>query len=451
VDSPPLTSNLRYGAGYVTASPMTFFDFTEHGGMGRAVEMCSGLGACRKTLEGTMCPSYMATRKKSIRTRGRANTLRLAMAGRLDEAGLGDEEVREVLDLCLECRACKAECPVGVDVARFQERVSCRLLEPARHAAPRTRVRPRAYAREVGQPVRARVERRGPQRRRPLARRTSARRRSPAHDAGLDVPTFARRFASSSPRSSPSPQPLATSPSFSSTTRSRTTAIPRSGAAATEVLASAGVGVRLAPHVCCGRPMISQGLLDEARTMAQANTDVLHDAASRGEPIVFLEPSCLSAVREDAPSLLRGESQRRAQVVANACVTFEEYVEREWQAGSLELALRPGPPTILLHGHCHQKAMGLAAPARSLLSRIPSAQVVELNAGCCGMAGSFGYSLEHYEVSRQIGERVAAAGRARDAGWRGARGVRRLVPPAGRALHGRRRRASRGPPAFAVQ
>ncbi len=120
VDAPPLTSNLRYGAGYMTPRPATFFDYSDYGGMGGAVEMCSGLGACRKTLDGTMCPSYMATRDEAHSTRGRANVLRLAMAGRLGESGLGDEGVNEVLDLCLECRACKAECPVGVDVARFK-------------------------------------------------------------------------------------------------------------------------------------------------------------------------------------------------------------------------------------------------------------------------------------------------------------------------------------------
>jgi FAD/FMN-containing dehydrogenase/NAD-dependent dihydropyrimidine dehydrogenase PreA subunit len=120
VDTPPLTANLRYGAGYQTAEPPTFFDYAEHGGMGRSVEMCSGLGVCRKTLDGTMCPSYMATREEKHSTRGRANALRLAMSGKLGDSGLGDHEVHDVLDLCLECRACKTECPVGVDVARFK-------------------------------------------------------------------------------------------------------------------------------------------------------------------------------------------------------------------------------------------------------------------------------------------------------------------------------------------
>jgi NAD-dependent dihydropyrimidine dehydrogenase PreA subunit len=120
VDAPPLTSNLRFGAGYKTANPPTWFDFDEYGGMGGAVEMCSGVGACRKKLAGTMCPSYMATLEEAHSTRGRANVLRLAMSGRMADAGLDDEGVREVLDLCLECRACKSECPVGVDVARLK-------------------------------------------------------------------------------------------------------------------------------------------------------------------------------------------------------------------------------------------------------------------------------------------------------------------------------------------
>ena len=180
---------------------------------------------------------------------------------------------------------------------------------------------------------------------------------------------------------------------------------PEIGMAAAGVLDAAGVGVRVVPHSCCGRPLISTGQLDQARALAQANTGALFDAASRGERILFLEPSCLSAMREDAPALLRGDDQRRARVVGEACILFEDYVEREWAAGRLSLNLKAGPPTVVLHGHCHQKSMGLVPSARALLSRIPSCTVVDLDSGCCGMAGSFGYSKDHYEVSRQIGER----------------------------------------------
>src|SRR6185295_5510396 len=180
---------------------------------------------------------------------------------------------------------------------------------------------------------------------------------------------------------------------------------PEVGMAAAEVLAAAGIGTRLAPHGCCGRPLISQGLLDEARRAAQENADALFEVATGGGRIVFLEPSCLSAVREDAPALLRGEAQRKARVVADACVLFEDYVEQEWQAGRIDLPIKAGPARVLLHGHCHQKAMGLMPSARGLLARIPSSSVIDLDAGCCGMAGSFGYTREHYDVSRQIGER----------------------------------------------
>jgi FAD/FMN-containing dehydrogenase/Fe-S oxidoreductase len=402
VDTPPLTANLRYGAGYQTPEPPTFFDYAEHGGMGRSVEMCSGLGVCRKTLDGTMCPSYMATREEKHSTRGRANVLRLAMSGKLGQSGLGDHEVHDVLDLCLECRACKAECPVGVDVARFKSEFLAGYWR--RHGTPwRARAIGHAHAlSKLGSrfaPLSNMAAQSG------LGRWINEkllhidRRRTPPSFARE---TFAGRFA----KQIRNPQPATRNTSvilFNDTFTNYNH--PEVGAAAATVLEAAGVGVRLAAHGCCGRPLISQGLLDEARRAALANADALFDMAARRERVVFLEPSCLSAVREDAPALLRGDAQRRAQIVADACVLFEDYVEQEWQAGRLHLDLQPGPRTVLLHGHCHQKAMGLMPPARALLGRIPSCTVVDLDAGCCGMAGSFGYAREHYEVSRQIGER----------------------------------------------
>jgi FAD/FMN-containing dehydrogenase/Fe-S oxidoreductase len=402
VDTPPLTSNLRYGTGYHTADPPTYFDYSAHGGLGRAVEMCSGLGACRKTLDGTMCPSYMATREEAHSTRGRANTLRLAMAGRLGESGLGDDGVFEVLDLCLECRACKAECPVGVDVARFKSEfladywrrhgtpIGARLIGHVHTlAAVGSRLAPvsNIVARSaVGRWLGERIA--GVDRRRSLPAWTRH--------------TFARRLAHRGPASSLQPR-ASTVVLFNDTFTNYMT--PEIGLAAVDVLGAAGISVRLAPHRCCGRPLISQGLLDDARKLAAANAEALYDAASRGERIVFLEPSCLSAVREDAPALLRGDAQQKARAVGNACFLFEDVLERERQADAVQLLLRSGPSRVLLHGHCHQKAMGLLPPARALLSRIPSCTTIDLDAGCCGMAGSFGYARKHYEVSRQIGER----------------------------------------------
>jgi Fe-S oxidoreductase len=151
------------------------------------------------------------------------------------------------------------------------------------------------------------------------------------------------------------------------------------------------------PPGCCGRPLISQGLLSDARASAAKLVDALFPIAARGEKILFCEPSCLSAVKEDAPSLLRDDLACKARAVADASILFEEF------AASLDLPLRSGPERILLHGHCHQKSMGLLGATRSLLSKIPSASIVELDAGCCGMAGSFGYT--HYDVSVAIANR----------------------------------------------
>ena len=402
--SPPITANLRYGAGYVTPDPVTFFDYAEHGGLGRAVEMCSGLGACRKTLEGTMCPSYMATREEKHSTRGRANTLRLAMAGRLGDAALTDHDVREVLDLCLECRACKAECPVGVDVARFKSEFLAGYWQ--RHGMPlRTRVIGHAHRLAKTGSAFAPLSN--------LVAQSAAGRWINEQLLGIDrrrtPPAYVRRTlrqrAIDHPAFAISRQPSAIAPLVLFADTFTEYNHPDVGLAAVDVLSAAGVDVRVAPHGCCGRPLISQGLLAAARAAAQVNAEALFDAASRGGRILFLEPSCLSAVREDAPALLRGEAQRKARIVGDACVLFEDYVEQEWQAGRIALPLRPGPATVLLHGHCHQKAMGLVPTTRALLSRIPSCTVVDLDAGCCGMAGSFGYAKEHYEVSRRIGER----------------------------------------------
>jgi Fe-S oxidoreductase len=170
---------------------------------------------------------------------------------------------------------------------------------------------------------------------------------------------------------------------------------PEIGAAAVEVLERGGCAVNVVRPGCCGRPLISQGLLEEARASAAKVIEGLFPIADRGEKILFLEPSCLSAVKEDAPSLVRDELQRKARVVASAAMLFEEY------AATLELPLGAGPERILLHGHCHQKSMGMVGATTSLLSRI--APVTELDAGCCGMAGSFGYT--HYDVSVAIANR----------------------------------------------
>ena len=411
VDAPPLTANLRYGADYRTPDPRTFFDYDEHGGLGRAVEMCSGVGACRKTLAGTMCPSYMATRDEACSTRGRANALRLAMTGRLGESGLGDDGVFDTLDLCLECRACKAECPVGVDMARFKSEFLADYY--ARHGTPlRARMLGRihelsAWASPVARllnPV--------------LASRWL--RAANEHLLGLDrrrsLPAWATRTLTAQWRQRP---PTDAPPSVVLFNDTFTNYYhPDIGMAAAALCDRAGVGVTLGPPVCCARPLISQGLLSHARRRAADTVRQLHPLVAAGTPIVVLEPSCLSALRDDLPALLRGTAQRddlpallrgtaqrQAHAVADACLLFEEWLQGALETGPATLAFRAGPRRLLLHGHCHQQSLGLVAPARALLERIPGVEVVDLDAGCCGMAGSFGYAREHFDISRRIGER----------------------------------------------
>ncbi len=397
VDTPPITSHLRYGTAYRTPDPPSYFDFGADGGLGRAVEACSGVGACRKTREGTMCPSYMATRDEAHSTRGRAVVLRLAMTGQLGPHGLDDPGLHEALELCLECRACKSECPVSVDMARIKSEVLADRWK--RHGAPAkvkafghvrrlarwgSRLAPlsnavagSALGRALGEITAGVDRRRMPPvwTRRTLSRRTAGRAAPATRRAVLFADTFTEHVD------------------------------PEIGEAALAVLDRAGIGTRLVRHGCCGRPLISQGLLEDARAVAGATVEALHDAAAAGEAIVFVEPSCLSSLREDVPALLRGVARDRATTVARASVLFEEFLEQELAAGRATLPLAAGPRAVLLHPHCHQRSMGLAAPAAALLRRIPGAQVTDLEAGCCGMAGSFGYAREHYDVSRTIGER----------------------------------------------
>ena len=384
VDAPPIVNNLRFGSGYQMPKPPSHFDFSEYGGVGGAIEMCSGVGACRKKLAGTMCPSYMATRDEAHSTRGRANVLRLAMAGKMEETGLDDRGVYEVLDLCLECRACKSECPVGVDMAALKSEFLAGYYE--RHGTP---LRAKALggihdmsglgsafapvSNWVSNATRGFI---GVDKRRSLPawkRKTFAKQFSAAKGTGTTVHLFNDTFLNHYH--------------------------PEIGAAAVEVLERGGRAVKLADAGCCGRPLISQGLLPRAKVAAEKLTEALYPIASRGEKILFLEPSCLSALKDDIPALLRRAQQKKAREVAKACVFFDEF------ASKLELPLREGPKKILLHGHCHQKSLGLLPASVALLSRIPGASVVDLDAGCCGMAGSFGYGKEHYDVSVAIANR----------------------------------------------
>jgi FAD/FMN-containing dehydrogenase/Fe-S oxidoreductase len=408
VDAPPMATNLRFGPSYVTTEVPTTFDFSSDGGMLRAAELCAGVGACRKKGEGTMCPSYQATRDERDSTRGRANTLRLAITGQADLRGLTDPAVHEALSLCLECKACKAECPTNVDMAR--------LKAESLHQ----------YFRENGLPWRNRVFgnvehiSRWGSRLAPLsnlAARGSLTRWLNEHLFGIDrrrlTPPFARttlrqRLASIGHLTSTGRPVLLFPDTFASYHE------PDVGVAAFELLGLAGFAVTLGPPKlrCCGRPQISNGMLDQAVSNARHNVTLLHEWAASGRPIVACEPSCLLTIKDDYPALLRCDQRIQARKVADACVTFEEIL-----GSAHELSFRAaGPRRVLVQAHCHQRALVGSGPLLDLLRRVPGAEVVDADAGCCGMAGSFGYEVEHYEVSRLVGEqRLFPSIRASDA------------------------------------
>jgi FAD/FMN-containing dehydrogenase/Fe-S oxidoreductase len=401
VDAPPLASNLRYGAGFVTPEVPTAFDFGADGGVVRAAELCAGVGECRRTRGGTMCPSYRATREEQHSTRGRANALRLALTGQADLRGLTDPALHAALDLCLECKACKSECPTNVDMARLKAEFL--------HARGRRRGFP-PRARVFGHV--AAVSRWG-SRLAPLSNwlvRSAAARWLNEKLLGIDrrrlPPAFARQTFVRQFRDLPLLPPDVASRVLLFPDTFTNYHEPEVGVAAVELLRRAGCAVTLGPSDlrCCGRPLISNGLLAEAAAHARHNADRLYPWAAEGGRVIACEPSCVLTVQDDYPALLRGAARRRAETVAGACRTFEEFFDGLLKGSGDGLAWGPGPARVLVQGHCHQRSLVGMAPLLRLLRRVPGAEVTDLDAGCCGLAGSFGYEREHYEVSLRVGE-----------------------------------------------
>ncbi len=398
VDSPGILENLRYGVSYKTWEPKTLLDFSGQGGFAASVEMCNGVGVCRKKLEGTMCPSYMVTKDEEHSTRGRANALRAVLSGRLPAAEFTGKRLYEVMDLCLECKGCKAECPSNVDMAKLKyeflhhyykanglplrNRLFGRVAQLSAWGARRPGL---SNAINALPPVRWLLEKTvGIDRRRPL----------PA----LASETFDAWFRRHTPAAS---APRGEVVLFHDTFVTYNT--PAIGQAAVELLEAAGYRVVLVDRKCCGRPLISKGMLEEAREHAAWNVERLVPYARRGVPIVGLEPSCLLTLRDESVDLLRTDD---ARVVAEQSVLLEQFLMAERGRG-LTLPWAAGTRKALLHGHCHQKAMVGTAPTVAVLAWA-GYTVEEVDSGCCGMAGSFGFEREHYDVSIALGNRRLA-------------------------------------------
>ncbi|PRX97286.1 FAD-binding and (Fe-S)-binding domain-containing protein [Allonocardiopsis opalescens] len=412
VDAPAMTEHLRDAALPPAPPLVTRLDFEVVGGMRGAADRCMNIGLCRKHTSGAMCPSYIATRNEEDSTRGRANALVKALSEPDPATALADDRLHEVLDLCLMCKACKSECPLGVDMAALKTEALAR-----RHDVRGVPLRSRIFGSirtlnrlgAAAAPLSNVPLRLGPVRRlmRRLAGITDAR----------PLPAFARRtlvgwFRRRRPAARPAPVGTVTFLADSFTTYTE----PEVGRAAIELLELAGWRVVLASSGCCGRSSLSKGLVDDARSKARDLVNRLAASGGPDSPIVGCEPSCVLTLKDEYRTLL--PDTPRVREVSGRVRQVEELLAEAVDDGRLRLRADSwlAGRRILFHGHCHQKAEVGTAATVGLLRRLPGVTVEELDAGCCGMAGSFGFEDEHYALSMQVGaDRLFPAVRAEPA------------------------------------
>jgi FAD/FMN-containing dehydrogenase/Fe-S oxidoreductase len=393
----PLDSHLRVTPSYRPAPAETHFNFGAEGGLAGAALKCVGIGKCRKSDAGTMCPSYMATREEMHSTRGRAHLLWEALSGNgLLEGGLADPALKEALELCLSCKACKTECPAAIDMAAYKAeffanyyqckrrpldvRFFARIHEVARLGAIAPRVA-NALSHSPGLVM--------------IARRLLN--IHPARELPRFAPaTFRSWFAPRAGRADGGGREVVLFPdTFNNFFE------PEVAIAATEVLERAGFRVVIPPRdLCCGRPLYDAGMLHRARRRLEQVMETLAPLVERGAAVVGLEPSCLLTFRDELPSLFPGDS--RAAAISARAMLFDELLSRE-APGFAAPALKGH---AMVHGHCHQKSLAGMKGEMAILGGIGGLKVDAPDAGCCGMAGPFGYGADRFEVSRAIAERV---------------------------------------------
>ncbi len=406
-DTPSMKSSLRYEPGKNTRELRTIFDFSDDHGMMRAVEKCNGSGDCRKTeiVGGTMCPSYMATRNESHTTRARANTLREFLTHSPKRNPFNHHEIFQVMDLCLSCKGCKSECPSSVDIARYK-------AEFLQH-----------WYDEHGIPLRTRV----------IAYISALNR------LGMLLPAmtnffFTNKFTSGFLKSLLGFAPKRSIPLLyrhtltywlTNNKKALTPTQPKNGAVylfvdefteyndteigikAVELLSRLGYEVKIAPHKESGRTFLSKGLVRKAAKLANYNVNAFKDIVNDETPLIGIEPSGILSFRDEYPDLVDKSLRNTARLLAKNALMFDEFFEREMKAGRISKNLFTSDHLkIKLHGHCHQKSLASIAPTVAMLSFPENFEVEEIKSGCCGMAGSFGYEAEHYEVSMKVGELV---------------------------------------------
>ena len=389
-------SLLRYGPDYQYEPMQPALDWSDWGGFGAAVEMCNNNGTCRKSDPGVMCPSYRVTQDEAHVTRGRANSLRLAITGQLGPDALTSDAMAATMDLCVGCKGCKRECPTGVDMAKMKIEV-----DHARQAKHGIRLRDRLvaylpryapWASKIGALLNLRDRIPGLALLSEKLLGFSAKRELPKWSAAPFLPT-------GDDPASDGREIVLWADSFTTWFDSD------NGRAALRVLKAAGYRVHLPKSqrpICCGRTFLSVGKVDEARAEARHLLDSLLPYARRGVPIIGLEPSCLLSLRDEIPAMLPGED---AKLLARQAFLFEEFLAAEAKAGRLSLPLRPlAEKKAMLHGHCHQKAFGAMGAVETVLRLVPELSVEVVETSCCGMAGAFGLEAEHYETSMAMAE-----------------------------------------------
>ena len=400
VDPQDIKENLRFGPEYKVPESRDRIDFSSDQGFHRAVEMCNGAAVCRKLGTGAMCPSFMATREEEHSTRGRANALRAALSGDLPFEELTSKRMYEVMDLCIECKACKSECPSSVDMAKLKFEFLARYQE--RHGVS---LRTRLFA-DIAVLSRLAAG--------PLAPFINWKMRLP-----LVKLVVGKLFGITDKRSMPEFARVPFTKWFKSREKQSVQAkhgkvvlfndtfntynYPQTAIATTELLEAAGFEVLLPGIKCCGRPMISKGLVDKARAAAKDTVRRLAPFAKQGIPIVGMEPSCILSLRDEYLYLLPNDED--AKIVAAHCFLIDEFIDSLEQKGKLDLEFTEESKDILLHGHCHQKAIVGTEKTKKMLSLPKNYKVTEVDSSCCGMAGSFGYEAEHYDISMTMAER----------------------------------------------
>lgn len=408
IDTPSMNTHLRYEPGHRSPEFSTWFDFSKEGGFMNLIEKCNGSGDCRKTevTGGTMCPSYMATRDEAATTRARANVLRELLSEKGLKKPFDQPEIYEILDLCLSCKACKSECPSSVDMAKIKAEFMQHWY--GHHRVP---VRTRLIANI------SRVNSMGIMFPWIFNQVATGRITAPILKSSLgfardrSIPTLGRRslrsWAKKHLRSLNEALPLDAPEvvlyvdefsNYNDTTL---------GMTSIRLLNKLGIRVLIVDHPVSARTYISKGLLKKARQIARKNVAALSAVVSEKRPLVGIEPSAILGFRDEFPELVGKEHKDQAQALAAHCYTLEEYLDQAYEKGYFDKSLFTQEAAELkLHGHCQQKSMASTAPTRRVLSIPENYRVEEIPSGCCGMAGSFGYEKEHFELSMKVGELV---------------------------------------------